>query len=115
MATAIELRNPALDGTKASPKSYGSKECSPRTSTRAGEKGFNNSRGLRSQVKAPHTREWQKLEGQRGESAVLDIEIGGTGMAQMTSPRLLQANTTLMAGSEIQCMVTGGKSRDKWG
>lgn len=32
-------------------------------------------------------------------------------MAQMTSPRLLQADTTLIAGSEIQCMVRETKGR----
>lgn len=36
-------------------------------------------------------------------------------MVQMTSPRLLQTNTTLIAGSEIQRMTTKGRgSTDKW-
>lgn len=69
-------------------------------SPRAVEIGFNN-RSLKSQVRAPHSAEWKK-QGQRGETAVQGMETGGRGMSQMTSPWLLQADTTLIAKSEIQ-------------
>lgn len=93
--TAIALTNPGLDAPKPLPTLVVLKVALLGTSLRlrAGEIGFNNSRSLRSQVRAPHREEWKNQEGQRGSRAVLSIELRGTGLAQMTSPRLLQADT----------------------
>lgn len=100
---------------KPLPNLYGSKECSPGNITQSRRKRLQQRQRSEVSGKGSHTGEWKKLEGQKGESAVLEIETGGTGMTQTTSPRLLQANTTLMAESEIWCMITRRRSRDKWG